>query len=305
VDAPPADARDRIAAIFKKAQAGAKPKAAPAPRSGDDAGDRIAAIMRKELQPRRADPDQRSAKTGTSDAGAMSQDLAALGYGDINAFSFEGGTTAQAQSPAKVAVKVVDLLRAELGGERNANHAILLTAVGGLAGYAAQRAVWEGKVLPGIISITDAFRVVKTAKGETFFFSAETDKFLASLDPRYLSIWKIVTGTTRVSGEHPDVTDLFRHTESSIGTSDFGVPRVPGNCHSTVSPRDAVNGLWPQIRQLLAQAEPDLWPVHMAVAARGLITAAQRIIPPALGAKIVMEAAVPMSRIDPAKVPRK
>jgi hypothetical protein len=45
--------------------------------------------------------------------------------------------------------------------------------------------------------------------------------------------------------------------------------------------------------------------MHMAVAARSLVMAAQKEIPISLGAKIVMEAAVPMARIDPATVPRK
>jgi hypothetical protein len=41
------------------------------------------------------------------------------------------------------------------------------------------------------------------------------------------------------------------------------------------------------------------------VAARSLIVSAQRAVPMPVAVKIVMEAAVPMSRLDPATVPRK
>jgi hypothetical protein len=63
--------------------------------------------------------------------------------------------------------------------------------------------------------------------------------------------------------------------------------------------------MWAKARQHLAKTEPTLWPMNIAVAARSLIVSAQRVVPANVAAKIVMEAAVPMSRIDPATVPRK
>jgi hypothetical protein len=45
--------------------------------------------------------------------------------------------------------------------------------------------------------------------------------------------------------------------------------------------------------------------MNIAVAARSLIVSAQRVVPQTVAVKIVMEAAVPMSRLDPATVPRK
>jgi hypothetical protein len=186
------------------------------------------------------------------------------------------------------------------------NHVTVLTIVGALAGYAAQRAIWEGVVQTGGLSPTDVFEVRKTATGEKFYFSSETDKLIGSLDPRYLSIWKIVTGNTRTStGEHPEVVEMMEHCAATIGTPEFGVPRLPDGRQANLLPRDAVNRLWAKARQQLAKTEPTLWPMNMAVAARSLIVAAQRAVPTPVAIKIVMEAAVPMSRIDPATVPRK
>jgi hypothetical protein len=214
--------------------------------------------------------------------------------------------TAHVQAPGKVALRIVELLKSELDAGGDANHVTLLTAIGALAGYAAQRAVWEGVVLPGALNVTDAFRVIKSPAGESFYFGAETDKLIGSLDPRYLSIWKIVTGNTKAAtGEHPEMVELFEHCAASAGTLQFGVPRLPDERKPDLMPREAVNRLWAKARLLLARTEPTLWPMHMAVAARSLILAAQPAVPVGHGIRIVMEAAVPMSRIDPATVPRK
>ncbi len=205
-----------------------------------------------------------------------------------------------------MANQIIDWLKSELSDDPEMNHVTVLTIVGALAGYAAQRAIWEGVVQTSGLSPTDVFEVRTSEAGEKFYFSSETDKLIGSLDPRYLSIWKIVTANTKsTTGEHPDVIELLEHCAASIGTPEFGVPRLPDGCTSNLLPREAVNRLWAKARQHLAKTEPTLWPMNMAVAARSLIVAAQRSIPLGIGIKIVMEAAVPMSRIDPARVPRK
>jgi hypothetical protein len=161
-------------------------------------------------------------------------------------------------------------------------------------------------VQTGGLSPTDVFEVRKTETGEKFYFSSETDKLIGSLDPRYLSIWKIINGASKsTTAEHPDVTELLEHCIASVGTPDFGVPRLPDGRPPNILPRDAVNRLWAKARQHLAKTEPTLWPMNIAVAARSLIVSAQRVVPTNVAVKIVMEAAVPMSRIDPATVPRK
>jgi hypothetical protein len=219
---------------------------------------------------------------------------------------FETAPTPAPQAPSKVAGKIIEWLKSEISSDPDLNHATVLTIIGALAGYAAQRAIWEGVMVPGGMSATDVFEVRQSESGEKFYFCAEADKLIGSLDPRYLSIWKIVTGNMKsASGEHPDVTELFQHCAASVGTGQFGVPRLPDGRTSNLLPREAVNRLWAKARQQLAKTEPTLWPMHMSVAARTLIVAAQPTIPSALGVRIVMEAAVPMSRIDPATVPRK
>jgi hypothetical protein len=177
--------------------------------------------------------------------------------------------------------------------------------VGALAGYATQQALWEGMVKPGKLAISEAFKVVETPSGETYFFGDALDTLLASLEPKQPSIWKIVAGGVLASGgEHlPDIGNLFRHCAASAGTSQFGLPRLPDDHLPSILPRVALERFWPGARLLLALAEPLTWPLHMAQAAQKLMLAMKGSIAPDLAVKIVMEAAVPMSRVDPTTVP--
>ena len=261
--------------------------------------------MRKELQPNQAGstprapakPAPKPAETPLAAAATQPQSVASL---------FETTPAAPTQASGKIATQLLEWLKAELAAEPEMNHVTVLTIVGALAGYAAQRAIWEGVVQTGGLSPTDVFEVRTTDAGEKFYFSAETDKLMGSLDPRYLSIWKIINATSKsTTGEHPDVTEILAHCAATVGTPEFGIPRLPDGRQPNILPRDAVNRLWAKARQHLAKTEPTLWPMNIAVAARSLIVSAQRAVPMPVAVKIVMEAAVPMSRIDPATVPRK
>ena len=155
------------------------------------------------------------------------------------------------------------------------------------------------------LAITEAFRVVEAPSGETFFSGDTLNGILASMEPKNPSIWKIVAGgTLAAGGEHlPDIGNLFRHCEATAGTSQFGLPRLPDDHLPGILPRAALDRFWPGARLLLALAEPLSWPLHMAHAAQKLMLAMKGSIAPDLAVRIVMEAAVPMSRVDPTTVP--
>lgn len=70
-----------------------------------------------------------------------------------------------------------------------------------------------------------------------------------------------------------------------------------------ISPVESL-GYWSSTRtlQILHRVEPLHWGWTYAIAAQRLIIQAKNILDPALGAKIVMEAAVPMSKFDPERV---
>jgi hypothetical protein len=204
-----------------------------------------------------------------------------------------------------IPTRIADWLMRELKDERGVHCETILTAVGALAGYAAQQALWEGMVKPGKLAISEAFTVVEANSGATYFFGEALDTLLASMEPKHLSIWKIVAGgTLAAGGDHlPDMGNLLRHCAATVGTSAFGLPRLPDDHLPSMLPRAALEQFWPGARLLLTLAEPLHWPIHMAHAAQKLMQAMKGSIAPDLAVRIIMEAAVPMSRVDPATVP--
>ena len=201
--------------------------------------------------------------------------------------------------------RIADWLMRELKDERGIHCETLLTAIGALAGYAAQQALWEGMVKPGKLAIAQAFKVMETPSGATYFFGEALDTILVSMEPKHVSVWKIVAGGLLASGgEHlPNVNELLRHSAATAGTSAFGLPRLPDDHLPSILPRAAVERFWPDARMLLALSDPLQWPLLMAHAAQKLMLAMKGSIAPDLAVKIVMEAAVPMSRVDPTTVP--
>jgi hypothetical protein len=222
-----------------------------------------------------------------------------------------GGWSSTVQmSPAQQALgdvptRIADWLMRELKDERGIHCETLLTAIGALAGYAAQQALWEGMVKPGKLAISEAFKVVETPSGATYFFGDTLDTILVSVEPKHVSVWKIVAGgAISGGGDHlPSVPDLLRHCAATAGTSAFGLPRLPDDHLPSILPRAAVERFWPGARLLLTLSDPLQWPLMMAHAAQKLMLAMKGSIAPDLAVKIVMEAAVPMSRVDPATVP--
>ena len=216
------------------------------------------------------------------------------------------GGMAQGASPlGDIATRISDWLMRELKDQRGIHCETLLTVVGALAGYSAQQALWEGMVKPGKLAIKEAFQVVETPTGATYFFGEAIDTLVTSQEPKHLSIWKIITnGVLSAGGDHlPDIGNLLRHCAATAGTSAFGLPRLPDDHLPSIMPRAALERFWPGARLLLTLAEPLTWPLHMANAAQKLMHAMQASIAPDLAVRIVMEAAVPMSRVDPTTVP--
>ncbi len=210
-----------------------------------------------------------------------------------------------AQGLGDTPTRIADWLKRELTDQRGIHCETLLTVIGALAGYAAQQALWEGMVKPGKLAIAEAFKVMETPSGATYFFGDTLDALLVSMEPKYVSVWKIVAGNVLAAGgDHlPNINDLLRHSAATVGTSAFGLPRLPDDHLPSILPRAALERFWPDARMLLALSEPLQWPLLMAHAAQKLMQAMKGAIAPDLAVKIVMEAAVPMSRVDPTTVP--
>lgn len=206
-----------------------------------------------------------------------------------------------------VATQIEQWLAKELRHVPQARNETILTAIGALTGFAAQHGIWEAVVKPGKMAIQQAFVVVETRSGETYFFGDFLNNILATPKPEYLSVWRIIGSAAKAMGalELPDLTPIFKHCAETVGTAQFGVPRLPDEHTPAMLPRDALVRFWPQVSKMLrVGSDPLTCAVDVATAAEQLMLSMKGEIDPALAARIFMEAAIPMSKIDPMTVPK-
>ena len=217
--------------------------------------------------------------------------------------------------------ELVDWLQFELRRGRDTQQEAVLCALGALAGYAAQQAIREALVKTGKLTLDQAFAVIETRSGEVFFFGELLNAVIVAKDgarnssngngaanggPGHASIWKIVSDGGRDAGaiNLPDVTDIIKNCAATVGRDEFGIPRVADAHMPNILPREAVSRFWPAARRKLAGKDPMSWPLHLAMAARSLIVSLKHAVRPDIAVQIVMEAAVPMSKIDPVSLPK-
>jgi hypothetical protein len=213
--------------------------------------------------------------------------------------------------------ELVDWLQFELRRGRDIQQEAVLCALGALAGYAAQQAIREALVKTGKLTLDQAFAVIEARSGEVFFFGERLNAVIVAKDGgrnssgtgaagSHASIWKIVSEGGYDAGaiNLPDVTDIIKHCAATVGRDEFGIPRVADAHMPNILPREAVSRFWPAARRKLAGKDPMSWPLHLAMAARSLIVSLKHAVRPDIAVQIVMEAAVPMSKIDPVSLPK-
>ena len=227
--------------------------------------------------------------------------------------------TAASDSSSELSRELIDWLQNELRRGRETQQEAVLCALGALAGYAAQQAIREALVKTGRLTLDQAFAVIETRSGEVFFFGELLNAVIVAQDGArngahtgngastgHASIWKIVSEGGRDAGaiNLPDVTDIIKNCAATVGRDEFGIPRVADAHMPNILPREAVSRFWPAARRKLAGKDPMSWPLHLAMAARSLIVSLQNAVRPDIAVQIVMEAAVPMSKIDPVSLPK-
>jgi hypothetical protein len=219
--------------------------------------------------------------------------------------------------------ELIDWLQFELRRGREVQPEAMLCAFGALAGYAAQQAIREALVKTGQLTLDQAFAVIETRSGEVFFFGERLNAVIVAKDGArnssinsggngvpgvsgHASIWKIVSegGFDAGAINLPDVVDVIKHCAATVGRDEFGIPRVPDAHMPNILPREAVSRFWPAARRKLAGIDPMSWPLQLALAARSLIVSSKHAVRPDIAVQIVMEAAVPMSKIDPVSLPK-
>ncbi|HEY9792569.1 MAG TPA: hypothetical protein V6D22_19365 [Candidatus Obscuribacterales bacterium] len=201
---------------------------------------------------------------------------------------------------------VYDKLMSTYKDGRGVHAETILNAVGALAGFAAQQAVWKVLIEPERRNPGDYLVMVQTKSDERFYFGESINLVLTYDQGKRLSFWYFVLGAVgNADPESLDLTDIFRNTAATVGSELFALPRLPDKHLPHELPRKALQRQWQHIQPLLEKAggSPIQWPALLGVVASILIRQTASVLEPATAARILMESAIPMSKVNPQTVP--
>lgn len=180
----------------------------------------------------------------------------------------------------------------------------LLTEIGAIAGFAVQMSIRRSLIERQRLDAATVLVEVATKNDEVYYFSDLMNWMLfENMEHPPLSVWAYVSAAVPAEQHRllPDVSDIVSYVARSIGTRRFGVQRLPPEHMPHRSPRIALEEHWRFIRAELNASgrEASQWPYDVAAAAHWQIMTGRDTIDPPLAARIVMEAAIPMSKVDP------
>lgn len=239
-------------------------------------------------------------KIFSSTASPAKPALSTLPIVPISASPENGDASSDPLLPVKKAGKeIASKLFQAMSTEKGIHLESLLSALGALAGYACQISVREAYVVQLKRPEKEVFIVVHSKQNDTtYYFGDLLNRPLA--ESRY-SIWSLASGATQKLGlqELIDLHEIFKHVTDTLGSANFGVPRIDSAHQAKETPLNYVIFLWPQLFPL-AQSfckQPSDWPIAFGVAIQEILYASKDLISPDLALSIVMESAVPMSKI--------
>jgi hypothetical protein len=183
----------------------------------------------------------------------------------------------------------------------------ILTEIGALAGFAAQMSIRKSVIEPQKLDPDNILVDVATKNGEKYYFSDLLNWIVfENVTQPPFSIWAYVSAAVPdgLRPLLPDLSDIVSHAARMVGTRSYGVPRLPLAHMPQLLPRAALNEHWRAVQQeLVASArDPAEWPYDLAWAAQWQMITSRDTLALPLAATIVMEAAIPMSKVDPATV---
>jgi hypothetical protein len=188
----------------------------------------------------------------------------------------------------------------------------LFSTLGALTGFAAQNAVRQESLAAGRAE-TEGLVAVESASGERFYFGDRLNAVLVPHRPEDLTVWSVVAGEAMRlgAGDLSDCADIFERAVKSLGAPGYGL--APAGNKPWLMPRRAVEIFWPSVRTALTRepvvpitdfklVAPRHWPLVLALVAAGYLSLAKDGFPPARAVAVFMDAAIAMSKIDPAAV---
>lgn len=196
------------------------------------------------------------------------------------------------------AKQVAFSVRSAMANEAGVHAESFLCALAACAGYSCQASVRRQAVAQGLDET--AYLVhVECDDGKTYFFGDALNRPLA--ETQY-SVWNLAAGAALAAGcaDILDLEDIFRHVSETVGTADFGNPRLLPEHPIHRKPVEYLVAIWPQLLPMIVKfcPDPEHWPIVMSFAIHEMIIETSKVLDPCVSLKVVMESAVPMSKVD-------
>jgi hypothetical protein len=145
---------------------------------------------------------------------------------------------------------------------------------------------------------------IKGADGRNYFAG---DAINAPLLEAPVSIAGLVLGMAQKLGlpasEFPNPAEIAGYVASTIGGPQFGIPRLAsGASPPSEPPLNLVRAYWPALLPKVKAycPRPQEWPLLYGLATQQAMETVRSVLPPALSARLALECAVPMAKLDPA-----
>jgi len=201
------------------------------------------------------------------------------------------------------AEELVQRLIGSMQNEQGVHVESLLAMLGSLAGFCCVDSALKQAAALGRSTRDCGIADVETSDGGRYYLGDPINALLGETD---LSLWALVAGMVNHLGsqDYPDFAEIAGHVAGTLGGPDFGIPRVPEQHRPSDLPINYVRNIWPVILPHVEHRVPLLQErvTLFGFAVQNVIQMGKDIIQPTLAGKLVMECAVPMSKLDPGKV---
>lgn len=174
-----------------------------------------------------------------------------------------------------------------------------LCILGSLAGYSCQAGLRREFIENKGLNENQVFTIVGDKDGNKYYFGDQINQPLVA---NQFSIWSLAAGAVQHLGikEVIDIREVFEHVSKTVGSENFGIPRIPEGHKTSDIPYNYVCQLWPVLFPVAEQfcAAPNEWSIMFGMAVQEGIIMGKDALDPLFALSIVMESAIPMAKAD-------
>jgi hypothetical protein len=186
-----------------------------------------------------------------------------------------------------------------------------ISAVGAIAGYAAQRTLFAEN--PPVMGVN--IHRVGTASGEQYWFGDALNYMLVPKTEADANrcVWGSAAGGAVGAGlqlpQLPKLDAMFKHVAATIGGANEGKSSVPAQHQAQLAARDLLKAVWPLAVMCFSGKFPDAarefgavpvtwWSAIAAQASSRPIQDVKNVLPPDIALTLLMESAIYCSKLD-------